>query len=385
MRRSISILILTLAGLSTPGRSSQLAAQSEAIGPQASLTTDTKARVVTITMGPFTIPAGGPGMHHGKMSAHETPTVYVTWPVEGWFHAYDVEVRDSTGQKLSRKFLHHLSMVNLGRRQLIYPAYERLLGASQEVDRFSAPKSIGVPMKPGMRLATFIGWHNSKPEQIRGAMVTVRMRYTPPNMMPRPLDIHLLYMDVSYTVGKSDAYNLPAGPSSKTYEFTLPVGGRIIAAGGHLHDYAKFVRLEDAESGKVLLDLTAKTDSLGKLKGVSTKLLGIKGDGLRLKAGRRYRVRADYDNPTGTVLKQGAMGLIVGAFVPDDPAKWPELDPNDPGVLTDMAMLESIGRGKQRAPAVAADSMGSMEGMNMDHDHGAVASDSAHMEHQHDQ
>ena len=380
MRRPISLLILALAGLYGTG---PLVAQTVRVEPQATLTADTKARIVTITMGPFTIPAGGPGMHHGKMSAHETPTVYATWPVEGWFHAYDVEVRDSTGQKLSRKFLHHLSMVNLGRRQLIYPAYERLLGASQEVDRFSAPKSIGVPMEPGMRLATFIGWHNSKPEEIRGAMVTVRMHYTPPNMMPRPLDIHLLYMDVSYTVGKSDAYNLPSGPSSKTSEFTLPVGGRLIAAGGHLHDYAKFVRLEDAESGKVLLDLPAKTDSLGKLKGVPTRLMGIKGDGLRLKANRRYRVRADYDNPTGDVLKQGAMGLIVGAFVPDDPSKWPELDPSDAGILTDMAMLESIGKSKPRSPAVAADSMDMTGMMDMQHDHGSVATDSTNKEHEH--
>jgi hypothetical protein len=382
MRHYSPVLMLTIGTLASTGRSGQLAAQGAPTGPQASLTTDTKSRVVTITMGPFTIPAGGPGMHHGKMSAHETPTVYVTWPVEGWFHAYEVEVRDSTGTRLSRRMLHHLSMVNLGRRQLIYPAYERLLGASQEVSSFKAPKSIGIPMEPGMRLATFIGWHNNKPEEIHGAMVTVRMRYTPPNMMPRPLDIHLLYMDVSYTVGKSDSYNLPGGLSSKTSEFTLPVGGRLIAAGGHLHDYAKFVRLEDAESGKVLLDLTAKTDSLGKLKGVPTKLLGIKGEGLKLKAGRRYRVRADYDNPTGTILKQGAMGLIVGAFVPDDPSKWPELDPDDPGIVKDMAMLESIGRGKK---GVAADSMNAMEMMNMDHNHGTVATDSTHQEHQHDQ
>ncbi len=249
-------------------------------------------------------------------------------------------------------------MVNLGRRQLIYPAFERLLGASQEVDRFSAPKSIGVPMEPGMQLATFIGWHNSKPEAIPGVTLTIRMRYTPPNMMPRPLDIHLLYMDVAYTVGRTDAYTLPRGASSRSYEFTLPVGGRIIAAGGHLHDYAKFVRLEDAESGKVLLDLPARTDSLGKLKGVPTRLLGVKGDGLRLKANRRYRVRADYDNPTADSLKQGAMALIVAAFVPDDPAKWPQLDLADPGILRDIAMLEGVGRGKARrkSEAVAADS-----------------------------
>jgi len=29
--------------------------------------------------------------------------------------------------------------------------------------------------------------------------------------------------------------------STKSYEFTMPLGGRVLAIGGHAHDYAEFV------------------------------------------------------------------------------------------------------------------------------------------------
>jgi hypothetical protein len=35
---------------------------------------------------------------------------------------------------------------------------------------------------------------------------------------------------------------------------------------------------------------------------------------------------------------------MAAAFVPDDYAKWPVLDPNDPNILKDIAALEKIGK-----------------------------------------
>ena len=66
----------------------------------------------------------------------------------------------------------------------------------------------------------------------------------PEEPLPRPQDVLPLYMDVSYDM-ETDSYDLPAGQSSKSYEFTLPLGGRLLAVGGHAHDYAQFVSLED--------------------------------------------------------------------------------------------------------------------------------------------
>jgi hypothetical protein len=300
-------------------------------------------REVVITIGPLTIPNLGKAHSHGGMSAHETRLYRATWPVKGWLRGFRVELYDSAGHRLSRRHLHHVSMVNLARRQLLYPAFERILGASQEQASFRAPATIGVPLEPGMTLGTFIGWHNDTGHEITGVHLVMRMQYLPSNWMPAPTEIRILWMDVSYRSGATDAYDLPPGPSSKSYEFTLPIGGRVLVVGGHLHDHATYLRLEEVESGKVLIELKPRTDSTGRLKSVPRKVYGVVGDGLRLRANRLYRLRADYDSPAPTVLKKGAMALMAAAFVPDDPSRWPALDLADPGLQRDLAMLESLG------------------------------------------
>jgi hypothetical protein len=325
-------------------------------------------REVVITIGPLTIPNTGGGHSHGG-SGHETRLYRATWPLTSWFRGFQVELYDSAGQRLSRRHLHHLSMVNLARRQLLYPAFERILGAGQEQASFRAPATIGVPMDTGMTLGTFIGWHNDTGHEIAGARVVMRMQYLPSNWMPRPTPVRPLWLDVSYRSGATDSYDLPPGPSSKTFEFTLPVGGRLLAAGGHLHDHAKFLRLEDAESGKILFELKPRTDSTGRLISVPRKYFGVVGNGLHLRADRRYRLRADYDSPAPEVVKKGAMGLIVAAFVPDDPRRWPVLDLTDAGLQRDLAMLESLGPAKLAAQPSAPDTAMGGHQHHMEHDH----------------
>jgi hypothetical protein len=42
--------------------------------------------------------------------------------------------------------------------------------------------------------------------------------------------------------------------------------------------------------------------------------------GYRIHAGDTLRVTAIYDNKSGRLLPEGAMGIVVGYFVPDDDA-----------------------------------------------------------------
>jgi len=49
------------------------------------------------------------------------------------------------------------------------------------------------------------------------------------------------------------------------------------------------------------------------------------------------------------------MGLLAGAFAPDDLTEWPALDPDNPDIEADITMLEKIGKPSD------------MEGM--DHEH----------------
>ena len=101
---------------------------------------------------------------------------------------------------------------------------------------------------------------------------------------------------------------MPPGRSEKAYEFILPVGGRLLGVGGHLHDYGVRVRLEDVETGKVLTEVDATRDSAGKVSKVSRQLFGVTGDGLKLKGEPPLSGGGEYDNPTGRDPGQGRDG-----------------------------------------------------------------------------
>ena len=254
-------------------------------------------------------------MDHGM--SHDTPIQDFDWPVDGWFRGYRIDLVDAKGQPVPKHILHHMIMVNFSRRQLLYPAAERLMGAGTETDEeVSVPKTIGVPLTPGMRLGMYVAWHNDTGKDLEGVFLKITMLWMPRNQNPRPVNSMPIYMDVNLTVGGSNTFDVVPGKSTKAYEFTLPIGGRLLGVGGHLHDYGVRVRLEDAETGKVITTVTATRDSAGRVSKVSRKLYGVTGDGLKLKAHHRYRVVGEYDNPTGETTGQGRDGPHGGAFRP---------------------------------------------------------------------
>jgi hypothetical protein len=314
--------------------------------PKVSVSIDSSRHELTVTSGPYDLPNMPPMEDHGMMdlgTSHDTRLQRFAWPVDGWFRGFRVELVDGEGRRVPPHVMHHMVMVNFSRRQLLYSAAERLMGTGTETEDVSVPKTIGVPMKPGMQLGMYIAWHNDTGKDLEGVHLKLTMLWTPRNQNPQPVNAMPIYMDVNLTVGGQNTFDVPPGKSTKVYEFTLPVGGRLLGVGGHMHDYGTRVWLEDAQSGKVLTQVVAKRDAQGKLVKVSRKLFGVSGDGLRLKAHRKYRVIGEYDNPTGAMLPKGAMASMVGLFVPDDLADWPAVDPRDPTYRRDLASLEVRG------------------------------------------
>jgi hypothetical protein len=269
------------------------------------------------------------------------------WPVDGWFRGFKLEVRDRNGKLLPRSIMHHMVAVNTDRRQLLYQAAERLFGAGTETDDASIPATIGVPLDRGMNIGFYIAWHNDTGVDLEGVSLTMVMEYSPRNLNPRPVDVMPIYMDVNLTVGGTNTYDVGPGRSQKSYEFQLPLEGRLLAYGGHLHDYGVMVRLEDGVTGKELARITSTRDAQGKVSKVSRKLPGVRGQGIRMKANHPYRVVAVYDNPTGEVLKNGAMASIVGLFAPEDLRKWPKIELENPTFQVDLASLEILGTGSE--------------------------------------
>lgn len=332
----VALLAAPAPGAATPTRD-----------PAVTITVDSSRREVILRTGPFTIAAMPEGMNHGDHGAHdmagmETPFLAFDWPVTGWLRGFRITLADAQGRPLPRRLIHHVNMMNFERRALLYDAVERTLAAGQETEDVTLPRAVGFPMTAGTAVGLMAAWANETGADIDGVYLTVTLLWSPTNLSPRPLDALPLYLDVNYQgPGKSDSYDLPTGASAKSHEFTLPVGGRLLGVGGHLHDYARELTLEDLETGRVVVRLRARLDREGRLQSVERRLYGTRGDGLALHGGRRYRITARYDNPTGATIPSGAMGIMIGLFVPSDLAKWPAVDLANPGIQADIAAIRS--------------------------------------------
>jgi hypothetical protein len=358
---SLFVALTTLVALGGPGT------------PPVTVKVDSAKHEVVITTGPWKL-ANMPPLDHAMMDmGADAPLQRFAWPVDGWFRGFKYELVDEHGTVLDRRILHHMIMVNFDRRQLLYAAVERIAGAGSETDDASVPKTIGVPLSKGTNLGFYIMWHNETGKDLDAVYLKYTMLWMPTNQNPRPVSSLPLYMDVNLTVGGSNTFDVAPGRTTKAYEFMLPVGGRLLGVGGHLHDYGSLVRLEDAETGRELARVVARRDSSGRVLGVSRKLFGVSGEGLKLAAGHRYRVVGVYDNPT-TKTSYGVMAHMVGLFVPDDLGKWPKVDTADPTLRKDLASLQVPGYAE---PSDGHEKMPHGGGMQMDHgnmqmDHGGM-------------
>lgn len=311
------------------------------------ITVDSARREVTVRVGPFTIAAMPKGMAYAEAHAHHGPGMGVPflsfdWPVTGWLRGFRLGLTDGSGRPLSRQLIHHVAMVNVERRALLQDAVERILAAGQETEDVMLPASIGLPLTAGTEVGLLAAWANETGAEIPDAYLTVTVSWTLANRSVRPVDVLPLYLDVHYQgVGQSNSYDLPPGASSRSTEFTLPVAGRLMGVGGHLHQHARDLVLEDLDAGRTVLQLKAQVSRAGELAGVERKVFGVRGDGLRLHAGRRYRLTARYDNPTGQTIPNGAMGIMIGLFAPGEMARWPTLDAGNSGIQADLAALRA--------------------------------------------
>src|SRR5690606_16839588 len=233
--------------------------------------------------------------HGGDHSAHTRRLLRFDWPVTGWLRGVRIELEDATGAPLPQSRLHHVNLLNFDRRQLVHPAVERLFAAGQETGPILLPASVGIPMSAGMRLGLLAAY--APADLPAGSRIRILLTWSPSNLMPRPLDVFPVLVDVGFRPGESPAYDLPPGPSERAFEFTMPLAGRLLAVGGHLHDYGEEIVLEDG-NGKPVFRLESALDSAGRLLGIPVRYFGVFGRGRALEEGHRYRLRVRYHNRT---------------------------------------------------------------------------------------
>jgi len=305
---------------------------------------NTAKHEIVFRLGPFALPATSGMAEHEGMHHHgaEFPVYRFALPVGGWLRGFRIVIQDSAGQALPRRLLHHVNLLQLGRRQLTEPVFERTLGGGQETADVLLPKSVGIRVHAGDEMGLLTAWSNEAGCELPAVILELSVPYLPENTVPHPREVFPAVFDAGFRPGFPDDFDLDTGRTVHQRELVVPLDGHLLGVGGHLHDYAESLQLVEAGSGKVIVALTPTLDSAGRISGVSRKIFGISGPGLKLKAGR-YLVVAVYRNRTGALIEHGGMAVIGGLFAPEDPRRWPALDRTDAVFAADAAGLDRIG------------------------------------------
>ena len=282
-------------------------------GVKLDVQTDSTAHLIILRVGPMTLPAS---TSHMKMP--QPPDLVWTITNPGWLLAYHPKVVDASGSPVPGVVLHHVAFWNENRADFLCPNKdEHIFGAGGELTDWAQVPGFGYRVEKGDRIRIETMIHNPTPNAYAQAYLEIRIPYANDGSPAPVKNYYPAWMDVM-SCGNS-GYDLPAGESRKVGSVTLKYAGLLLGVGGHMHDYAQELVLDDSRSKTPVATLQAKTDEHGRLISMPVETFFQTG-GYSLAAGDRLSIAATYHNTSGKLLHDGAMGIVVGYFVPQDPA-----------------------------------------------------------------
>jgi hypothetical protein len=277
---------------------------------------DAANHTITVRVGPLTLPA-----HTDHMKMPQPADVFWSIPIDGWLLAYTPQLVDAKGNSVPGRVLHHTAFWNMSRSDFLCPnKEEHIFGAGSELTNWMEIPGYGYRVQKGdkVRIETMV--HNPTETSYDGVYLEVKIPYadaTNANANSPVKSVYPAWMDVQSCGGSG--YDLKAGPNENIGTVTVKYDGVLLGVGGHMHDYAKQIVLEDATRNEKVVTLDAKTDDKGELLSIPVVTFLDRG-GYKFGAGDQLRISASYDNTTGKPLRQGAMGIVVGYFVPANDA-----------------------------------------------------------------
>jgi hypothetical protein len=297
--------------------------------PLLSVRQDAESNEIIFEIGPLHLEANA---GHGGVTQPKAQAIAL--PAGGYLHGFTTEMIGSDGKPIPSMLLHHVNIIAPQRRELFSPIMQRVGAAGSETGPVTIPRFLGYPVEAGDSLLFTAMFHNPTNKSYHDAKLRIRMRYSGEKTWHPRLAIQPFYLDVMPPAGQH-AYDLPPGRSTRSWEGQPAVGGRILALGGHLHKYGVAIKLEDLTEGKVVFESAPELDENGNVIGMPKKFY-IWKLGIPLRADRKYRLTAIYDNPTGETIAGGGMGALGGVLMPDDERVWPAVDRAHPEYQYDV-------------------------------------------------
>jgi hypothetical protein len=293
---------------------------------------DDAAHTVTLRVGPMNLPA-----HTSHMKMPQPPDLIWEVPMDGWLLAYHPKLVDAGGSAVPGTVLHHVAFWNENRADFLCPnKEEHIFGAGSEMTDWAEVPGYGYRVEKGDKIRIETMMYNPTAASYGKAYLEVVIPFQEPSedatIAPRK-NVYPAWMDVK-SCGNS-SYDVPQGKSEKTGSVTVKYDGVLVGVGGHLHDYGTQIVLEDVTRKETVATLDAKSDAQGHLESVPVKLFVQEG-GYKFAKGDVLKVSATYENPTGKLLHEGAMGIAVGYFCAADDTKMAALRRN-PAPAHDIA------------------------------------------------
>ena len=283
---------------------------------------DAATHIVTLREGPMTLPAN---TSHMKMP--QPPDLVWQIPFDGWLLAYHPKLVDASGNAVPGTLLHHTAFWNENRADFLCPnKEEHIFGAGSEMTDWAEVSGYGYLVQKGdkIRIETMV--YNPTATSYDKVYLEVAIPYqdlgADASAAPGRKNVYPAWMDVK-ACGNS-SYDVKPGKSEQAGVVVVKYDGVLLGVGGHLHDYGRQVVLQDVSRKETVATLDAKVDAQGHLEGVPVKLFLQEG-GYKFAANDVLKISVTYDNPTGKLLREGAMGIAVGYFAPADDAKMAAL------------------------------------------------------------
>jgi len=271
---------------------------------------DAATHTITLREGPLTLPS-----NTDHMSMPQPRALLWSVPLDGWLLGYTPKLVDPSGQAVPGRLLHHVAWYNTSRSDFLCPnKEEHIFGAGGELTKWREIPGYGYRVQKGDRIRVETMVHNPTNVSYDNVSLEVQVSYAEGNSGQSPKNIYPAWMDVQ-SCGSS-AYDLPAGTSQAVGTVPVRYDGVLLGVGGHMHDYAKEIVLRDDTRQETVATLDPQVDERGHL--LSMPVVTFDKGGYKLAAGDQLKITATYDNTTGKLLPEGAMGIVVGYFVPAD-------------------------------------------------------------------
>jgi hypothetical protein len=285
---------------------------------------DAAGRTITLRVGPMNLPA-----HTSHMKMPQPPDLVWEIQIDGWLLAYHPKLVDASGNVVPGTVLHHVAFWNENRADFLCPnKEEHIFGAGSEMTDWAEISGYGYRVEKGNKIRIETMMYNPTATSYDKTYLEVVIPFQDAsgdaNTAPRK-NVYPAWMDVK-SCGDS-SYDVPAGKSEKTGSVIVKYDGVLLGVGGHMHDYGKQIVLEDASRKETVATLDAKSDDQGHLESMPVKLFLQEG-GYKFAKGDVLKISATYENPTGKLLRDGAMGIAVGYFAATDDAKMAALRRN---------------------------------------------------------